>query len=136
MSMTPGATTRPRASMRRGGLRACEHAGRRDAGYSPAAQADVAVEPGVAGTVDDPSAGDDGLVRVGVRRRGCRRRRRGRTRARRESNGEKNESHEREHVRAWPHLQHGVPELVAPGTTHADWRWRRRRATKPCRVQW
>ena len=70
----------PRVDASRG-LRACEHAGRRNAGYSPAAQADVAVEPGVAGAVDDLSAGDDGLVRVGVRGRGVQARER-RTHAR------------------------------------------------------
>ena len=63
MSMTPGATTSPRASIRRLALARSERAAWRDARDAIAGDADVAVEPGVAGAVDDLAVRDDDVVR-------------------------------------------------------------------------
>ncbi len=84
MSMTPGATTSPRASIRcfAGDGAAAQPAGvmRDDA---VADDADVAVEPRVAGAVDDLAVGDDDVERTG--RRCGRDARRGRARGHHEN---------------------------------------------------
>ena len=63
MSMTPGATTSPRASIRRFAVRRRERAGGRDAHDAVADDADVAVEPRVARAVDDPAVRDHDVER-------------------------------------------------------------------------
>ena len=65
ISMKPGQTTSPLASIRSFAARVLEHARRRDPRDAAVLEGDVAVEPGVAGAVDHPAAEDHDVVRTG-----------------------------------------------------------------------